>query len=80
MHNCLSEHEWRNYLVNGARKVVFIRRKNAPKKSYIACDIDSESGTIIQYLTYCNGRVSECDAMNFYKEYQAYLKNIWEEN
>lgn len=77
LHNCLNGFEWRNYLCDGNRKVVFIRRKTAPNKPYIACDIHSKSGNIQQYLTYCNGQVQEQDAKDFAKEYQNYLRSLW---
>lgn len=78
LHNCLGGFEWSNYLSSGRRQVVFIRRKSEPKKAYIACDINAETGEIIQYLTYCNNNVKEDDAREFYREYQEYLRQIYQ--
>lgn len=76
LHNCLGGYEWHNFLQNGNRQVVFIRRKSEPKKTYIACDI-GRSGKIMQYLTYCNNLVNEQDAKDFKEEYQKYLLSIY---
>lgn len=49
LHNCLGGYEWKNYLGQGKRKVVFIRKKENPNESYIACDINNY-GVIQQFL------------------------------
>ena len=74
MHNCLGGYEWDNFLSNGSRQVVFIRRKTAPTKSYIACDIHDLR--IHQYLAPCNNYVTDADALAFQQEYQCYLNTL----
>lgn len=74
LRNCLGTYEWNNFLSTGDRQVVFIRRKSAPEKSYIACDIDD--GVIQQYLTYCNAYVTDEDAEAFRDKYQDYLNSL----
>lgn len=74
MHNCLGGHEWNFYLSTGERQVVFIRRKSAPTKSYITCDIYNRK--IKQYLAPCNTYVTDEDALAFRQEYQQYLNTL----
>lgn len=79
LHNCLGTIEWRNYLSEGTRKVVFIRKKDSQDKSYIACDI-TKYGNILQFLKKCNKTVDEKDGesiLNFREKYQEYLHSIW---
>ena len=79
LHNCLGTIEWKNYLREGIRKVVFIRRKDRPNESYIACDI-TKYGDIQQFLKKYNKIVDKKDGegiLNFRKSYQKYLFSIW---
>lgn len=80
LHNCLGTIEWRNYLSEGTRKVVFIRKKDRPNESYIACDI-TERGKIQQFLKKCNKEIDRKkdgeNIFNFKKSYQEYLLSIW---
>ena len=82
LHNCLGTIEWRNYLSEGIRKVVFIRRKNRPNESYIACDIDNH-GKIRQFLKNHNEEIDRRkdgeNIFNFKKNYQEYLLSIFNE-
>lgn len=75
LNNCLGNYEWNNWLRNGYRKVVFIRRKNAPNTSYIACDMDNNF-TIHQFLTHNNEYVRDDEAIRFKAEYQVYLSTL----
>ena len=81
LHNCLGGYEWNNYLSQGKRKIVFIRKKDNQNESYIACDID-RYGTIQQFLKQDNNKIDkEKDGENifdFKKSYQEYLLSIWD--
>lgn len=76
LRNCLGHYEYNNFVRNGRRRVVFIRRKNFPDKSYIACDIDVYTNDIQQYLRYGNERVIDTDALDFKEKYQEYLYSL----
>ena len=52
--------------------IIFVRRKNEPKKSYITCEVDN-NGNIIQYLERFNKEVKDVDARFFKRAYQQYL-------
>lgn len=75
LNNCLGGIEWDNFLKDGKRYVVFIRRKDNIEHPYIACDFNLD-GIIIQFLTYNNTLVHDDDALIFKKEYQKYLRKI----
>jgi hypothetical protein len=75
LNNCVGGLEWSSYLSCGRRRIVFIRRKSDPKKSYVACDM-SNGGTIIQYLTKNNNRPIEETAKLFKEKYQRYLNSL----
>lgn len=80
LHNCLGQDEWNNYLSQGKRKVVFIRKKENPDESYIACDINNY-GDIQQFLKKNNNSISiEKDGEDIFKfknNYENYLSSIW---
>ena len=76
MHNCLADHEWKNVLTKGARRVVFIQPKDTKIKKYIACDIDIKDGKIQQFLTHNNNSVYNDDFPgigNFKKNFQEFV-------
>lgn len=76
MHNCLADHEWKNVLTKGARRVVFIQSKNPKIKNYIACDIDIKDGEIQQFLTHNNNSVYNDDFPgigNFKRNFQEFV-------
>ena len=76
MHNCLADHEWKNVLTKGARRVVFIQSKNPKIKNYIACDIDIKDGEIQQFLTHNNNSVYNEDfpgISTFKKNFQKFV-------
>ena len=77
--NCASEHEFHNYLRNGKRKIVFIRKKDSINHSFITCDMDYRKHQIEQYLCACNNRVCDNAALEFKKKYQAYLDTLEQE-
>lgn len=64
-----------NKVLNGETRVVFIRRKDNLDKSYITCEV-RHNGHIQQYLAKHNYTPKEVDAIEFYREYQAYLNKI----
>lgn len=82
LHNCLGGWEWKNYLSQGKRKVVFIRKKDNQSGSYIACDID-RYGMICQFLKKCNIQINKKEdgenIFDFKEKYQEYLSSIWNE-
>ena len=74
-HNCV----YSMYLekcIKNTTHVVFIRRKDAPNKSYITCEVDKR-GNIVQYLGQYNNWVSEPDAVDFKKHYMEWLAKNW---
>jgi len=74
-HNCV----YSMYLekcIKNTTHVVFIRRKDAPNKSYITCEVDKR-GNIVQYLRQYNNSVSEPDAVDFKKRYMEWLAKNW---
>lgn len=76
MHNCLADHEWKNVLTKGSRRVVFIQSKNPKIKNYIACDIDIKDGEIQQFLTHNNNSVYNDDfpgIKNFKQKFQEFV-------
>lgn len=75
LNNCVGGLEWNNHLRYGRRRIVFIRRKSDPKKSYIACDM-SNNGKICQYLAKNNMLVTELTAKLFKDKYQNYLNSL----
>lgn len=78
MHNCLADHEWKNVLTKGARRVVFIQSKKSKDKKYIACDIDIKDGEIQQFLTHNNNSVRNEDFPGigtFKKRFQEFVYN-----
>jgi len=76
LRNCLGHYEYNHFVRNGRRRIVFIRRKNFPDKSYIACDIDVYTNDIQQYLRYDNETVIDTDALEFKEKYQDYLYSL----
>lgn len=76
LHNCLGGYEWENYLKNGNRGVVFIRKKDCPDKPYIACDFPWETRNIYQFLTYYNNDVDDNKALAFKSAFQTFLHNL----
>lgn len=82
LNNCLGGYEWNTYLSKGKRKVVFVRRKDNPDKSYIACDINI-FGFICQFLKGNNQEIKptkdEENIFDFKEKYQEYLHSIWNE-
>ena len=76
LRNCLGHYEYNHFVRNGRRRIVFIRRKNFPDKSYIACDIDVYTNDIQQYLRYGNETVIDTDALEFKEKYQDYLYSL----
>lgn len=76
LRNCLGHYEYNNYVKNGRRRIVFIREKSNPDKSFIACDIDVYENEIMQYLKYGNNDVHNQDALNFREKYQTYLNTL----
>lgn len=76
LHNCLGGYEWENYLRNGNRGVVFIRKKDCPDKPYIACDFNWDTKWISQFLTYYNDDVTDGKALAFKSAFQTYLYNL----
>jgi hypothetical protein len=64
-----------NKVLDGETRVVFIRRKDNLDKSYITCEV-RHNGHIQQYLTKYNYSPKEEDAIEFYREYQAYLNRV----
>lgn len=82
LHNCLGGCEWKNYLSQGKRKVVFIRKKDNQSESYIACDID-RYGMIRQFLKKRNIQINKKEdgenIFDFKEKYQEYLSSIWNE-
>jgi hypothetical protein len=75
LNNCVGGIEWNSHLRSGRRRIVFIRRKSDPKKSYIACDM-TNGGKIIQYLAKNNMLVTELTAKLFKNKYQNYLNSL----
>lgn len=82
LNNCLGGYEWNTYLSQGKRKVVFVRRKDNPDKSYIACDINV-FGFICQFLKRDNIEIESTkdgeNIFDFKEKYQEYLHSIWNE-
>lgn len=77
--NCAAEHEFHNYLRNGKRKIVFIRKKDDINHSYITCDMGARNHQIEQFLYACNNRVTDNAALEFKKKYQEYLDTLEDE-
>lgn len=79
MNNCVGSY-WLNNYGNSAKKfnrgVVFVRRKNNPKKSYITCDFTLSDMTIQQYLGNSNCHIDDESAKVFRKQLQAHLKSL----
>lgn len=63
---------------NKERNVVFIRRKSAPNRAYITCDI-TRSGTINQYLIAHNCYTHNEQDLEFKRLYQTHLYANWGE-
>ena len=73
--NCVS----RLYLpkvMAGTTNVVFIRKSNELDKSYITCEVNN--GRIIQYLARYNNQVTDENALDFKKQFEKHLKDLWE--
>ena len=75
-HNCVGGYSGR--IADGNRNVVFIRRKSNPSAPYITCDI-LDDGTINQYLTKYNYRITAEEALEFKRLYQHHLSTHWGE-
>lgn len=71
-HNCVYTTYFPKVIKNETI-VVFIRRKTEIAKSYITCEISITSGLIKQYLAIYNHQVTNENAINFKKDYQAFL-------
>ena len=78
--NCVA----RSYLpmvLRNETNIVFIRKKNNVKKSYITCEV--RNGRIIQYLTRFNNRPTDESDIEFRRQYQDFLdscREVWELN
>jgi hypothetical protein len=75
-HNCVGGYGER--VAEGRTYVVFIRRKTAPTKAYITCEVSTQ-GRIWQYLAQYNRSVHDTDANEFYQAYQQHLSTHWGE-
>ena len=71
-HNCVYTYYFSRVIKNETI-VVFIRRKAELAKSYITCEINIITGQIKQYLIIYNQQVTDENAINFKKDYQAFL-------
>lgn len=71
-HNCV----FRSYfqeVVDHQTHIVFVRKKEEPKKPYITCEV-SIDGKIVQYLAQFNDQPKDELALKFAKEYSEFLK------
>lgn len=71
-HNCV----FRSYfseVVDHQTHIVFVRKKEEPKKPYITCEV-SNDGKIVQYLAQFNAQPKDQSALEFAKEYGEFLK------
>jgi hypothetical protein len=80
MRNCISNY-WLHHYDNNIdkkmnRSLVFIRSKNDPERPLIDCDITFENKQIQQYLLSNNREVESEKALQFKREYQAYLNTL----
>lgn len=62
-------------VVQGKTNIVFIRRKNDIKFSYITCEV--RNGKIIQYLGKYNSTIVDEEALRFKELYQEHLLKNW---
>ena len=76
--NCV-ERMYMERVYKGQTHVVTIRRKSAPNKSYITCEVLND-GRIWQYLVRCNETPKEQDAKDFKTEYMQHLKNNYKKD
>lgn len=74
-HNCVFT-SYLNSVINDRTNVVFVRKKSDIEHSYITCEV-TKRGRINQYLGKCNSWVTEASAVEFEKQYQAYLNTIF---
>ena len=76
LHNCVGSYgRW--YIKNGNGKVVFVRRKSDPSRSYVCVDISKrvDGYHIRQFLTFSNQQ-PDVKALAFKDEYQRYLSTL----
>lgn len=80
MHNCVGGIEWNNYLKNGSRYIVFIRRKSEPDKPYIDLDMSERLGRLTACQIYTQYNTCEWlddeKAHAFIDEYKQYLETL----
>lgn len=72
--NCV-ESMYMSKVYEGRTHVVTIRKKSDPNHSYITCEVSKQTHEIAQYLLARNSRPTDARDINFYHEYQRYLKS-----
>lgn len=71
-HNCV-ERAYLDNVFENKTYIVVIRNINNPDKSCITCEV-GHNGSIKQYLTFANGRVTDNEQIEFKYLYQKYIK------
>lgn len=74
-HNCVFT-TYLDSVINNKTNVVFVRKKTDIKHSYITCEV-TKNGHINQYLGKCNSWITEASAIEFKKQYETYLNEIF---
>lgn len=73
MHHCVGNYV--NRILDGSTYICFIRHKDNPDKEYITCQVDPNTGKIVQYYLAYDRLITLKKDIEFKRAYQEYLLN-----